>query len=136
MAYLTDKEKRLLFSALTREKKVCIEVDKECCREPYEDKLETVVESLERKFYYDRYEKEIRNKVIDEFAELMKERLKDIQFAEIQGIDVCPCSKTGEECPYINQDIGCQYCAREHTIQEVDKITEQLKAGAGNENNS
>lgn len=77
MAYLTDKEKRLLFSALTREKKVCIEVDKECCREPYEDKLETVVESLERKFYYDRYEKEIRVKAIDEFVNTLTQRLTD-----------------------------------------------------------
>ena len=68
MAYLTDKEKRLLFSALSREKEVCKQLDKECCREPYEETLESVVKSLERKFYYDRFEKEIRNKVIDEFV--------------------------------------------------------------------
>lgn len=72
MAYLTDKEKRLLFSALSREKEICKQVDKECCREPYEKTLESVVESLERKFYYDRYEKEIRNKAIDEFAEALR----------------------------------------------------------------
>ena len=74
-----------------------------------------------------------RVKAIDEFAELMKEKLKDIQFAEFQGIDVCPCAKTGEECPYINQDIGCQYCAREQTIKEIDEIAEKMKAGATNE---
>lgn len=77
MTYLTDKEKRLLFSALSREKKICKQVDKECCREPYEDKLETVVESLERKFHYDRYEKEIRNKAIDKFANILIPRLTD-----------------------------------------------------------
>ena len=110
-----------------------IERTEECTGETLVDINELVDEILTIS-YIDTTE--IRNKVIDEFAELMKERLKDIQFAEIQGIDVCPCSKTGEECPYINQDIGCQYCAREHTIQEVDKIAEQMKAGAGNENNS
>ena len=67
------------------------------------------------------------NKAIDEFAEALKERLKGMQMVELQGEDVCPCAETGEECPYINQDIGCQYCAREHTIQEVDEIAEQLK---------
>ena len=66
MAYLTDKEKRLLFSALSREKDVCIKVDKERCRESYEQSLQSVVESLERKFYYDRFEKDIRNKAIEE----------------------------------------------------------------------
>ena len=81
------------------------------------------------------HDDEIRAKVIDEFAELMKEKLKDMQFAEFQSIDVCPCAKTGEECPYINQDIGCQYCAREQTIKEIDKIAEQLKAGGENEIN-
>lgn len=74
--------------------------------------------------------KEIRAKAIDEFAERMKERLKGMQMAELQGEDVCPCAETGKECPYINQDIGCQYCAREHTIKVVDEIAEQLKGGA------
>lgn len=74
-------------------------------------------------------EQEIRNKAIDEFVEALKERLKGMQMVELQGEDVCPCAETGEECPYIGQDIGCQYCAREHTIQEVDEIAEQMKAG-------
>lgn len=73
MSYLTDKEKRLLFSALTREKKVCKQVDDECCREPYETSLESIVCGLERKFYYDRFERDIRNRAIDEFAKKIKE---------------------------------------------------------------
>lgn len=72
MAYLTDKEKRLLLSALSREKEVCKQVDKDFYREPYETKLETIVKNLERKFYHNRFEREIRAKVIDEFAERMK----------------------------------------------------------------
>lgn len=70
-----------------------------------------------------------REKAIDEFAERMKERLKGMQMAELQGEDVCPCSESGEYCPYINQDIGCQYCAREQTIKDIDEIAEQLKEG-------
>lgn len=78
MSYLTDKEKRLLFSALTREKKVCEEVDKGCCREPYEIPLKRVVEGLERKFYYDRFEKEIRDETIEEFKNiLLKQEVVD-----------------------------------------------------------
>lgn len=77
MAYLTDKEKRLLFSALSREKKICKQVDKECCREAYEDTLESVVKKLEKKFYYDRFEKEIRAKAIDEFVNTLIPRLTD-----------------------------------------------------------
>lgn len=69
MSYLEDYEKRLLFSALHREKKICEKIDKECTGKI---KLKPIVESLERKFYYDKFEKEIRNKVIDEFAERLK----------------------------------------------------------------
>ena len=75
-------------------------------------------------------EAEIRAKAVDEFAEVLKERLKGMQMVELQGEDVCPCAKTGEECPYMNQDIGCQYCAREQTIRDIDEIAEQLKGGA------
>ena len=103
MAYLTDKEKRLLFSALTREKKVCVEVDKECCREAYEDTLESVVKNLEKKFYYDRFEKEIRAKAIDEFAEKMEQlALKWFDKGKI-------------------------------TLRAINEIAEQLKAGGINE---
>lgn len=74
-------------------------------------------------------EAEIRAMVIDEFAEKLKERLTGMQMVELQGEDVCPCAETGEECPYMNQDIGCQYCAREQTIKDIDEIAEQLKEG-------
>lgn len=79
------------------------------------------------------YKKEIRNKAIDEFAEQLKERILGMQMVELQGEDVCPCRETGEECPYMNQDIGCQYCAREQTIKDVDKIAEKMKVGATDE---
>lgn len=76
---------------------------------------------------------EIRNNAIDEFAERLKERLKGMQMVELQGEDVCPCSETGEDCPYMNQDVGCQYCAREQTIKDIDEIVEKLKGGATDE---
>ena len=75
-------------------------------------------------------EQEIRAKAIDEFAERLKDRIVGMQMAELQGEDVCPCHETGEECKYMNQDIACQYCAREQTIKEIDEIAEQLKGGA------
>lgn len=89
MAYLTDTEKRILFSALLREKEVCIKVDNECCREPYEETLKSVVDSLEHKFYYDRYEKEIRNKTIEDVIKLVNFLIADL--------DVEGCTKYGNE---------------------------------------
>lgn len=71
--------------------------------------------------------KKIRNKAIDEFAERLKERIVGMQMAELQGEDICPCAENGKECPYINQDIGCQYCAREHTIKEIDEIADEMR---------
>lgn len=71
--------------------------------------------------------KQGRIDAIDEFAELLKERLKGMQMVELQGEDVCPCKETGEDCPYMNQDVGCQYCAREQTIKDIDEIAEQMK---------
>ena len=68
-----------------------------------------------------------RIKAIDEFTERLKVRLKGMQMAELQGEDVCPCAENGEDCPYMNQDIGCQYCARERTVKDIDEIAEQLK---------
>ena len=70
MAYLEDYEKRILFSALAREKKICRTIDR--LEPPKGTPLVKIVESLERKFYYNRFEKEIRAKAIDEFAEEMK----------------------------------------------------------------
>jgi len=58
MAYLTPKEKSLLFAALTKEEKVC--------KENGFPELVPVVQSLHQKFKYDRYEVEIRNKTIEE----------------------------------------------------------------------
>ena len=66
MAYLSDYEKRILFSALARDKEVCKEIDKDSLSK--EIPLTPIVESLERKFYYDRFEKEIKNKAVDDFA--------------------------------------------------------------------
>ena len=72
--WLTDIEKRILLSALTREKSVCIEVDKQCkLREAYEQSLQSVCESLEHKFYYDRLFKQIRADAIDDFVQKVKE---------------------------------------------------------------
>lgn len=74
MGYLTPKEKSILFSALTKEEKLC--------KENGLEDLVPVVKSLERKFYYDRFEKDIRNEVIDEFAEQIKKMCKGITIAE------------------------------------------------------
>lgn len=68
------------------------------------------------------------NKAIDEFAEALKERLKGMQMLELQGEDVCPCAETGG-CLYMNCDVGCQYCAREQTIKDIDEIAERMKGG-------
>ena len=76
MGYLEDYEKRLLFSALRREKKICEEIDKECTGKI---KLKPIVERLEHKFYYDRFEKEIRNKVIDEFVERLSTNVESFE---------------------------------------------------------
>lgn len=91
--WLTDKEKRILFSALTREKSVCIQVDKQCePREPYEQSLQSVCESLEHKFYYDRLfkqmEKQIREEAIDDFVNrVLKEGIIGlVQYAKIKEI--------------------------------------------------
>ena len=108
--WLTDKEKRILFSALTREKSVCIQVDKQCePREPYEQSLQSVCESLEHKFYYDRLfkqmEKQIREEAIDDF----------VNFAGT--------------LPTVEEEDG--------TIRPMwlEEIAEQLKAGGMNEYN-
>ena len=75
------------------------------------------------------FKQEVRAKAIDEFAELMKERLKGMQMLELQGENLCPCNESCKDCSYVNQDIGCQYCAREQTIKDVEEIAEQLKGG-------
>ena len=77
MEWLTDKEKRILFSALAREKKVCVKEDNQRePREPYEHSLKYVCDSLEHKFYYDRLfnkmEKKIREMAIDDCIKIIK----------------------------------------------------------------
>ena len=48
---LTDKEQRIFLAAMSREEKVCKQVDEECrnCREPYEDSLVHICHEIERK---------------------------------------------------------------------------------------
>ena len=113
--WLTDKEKRILLSALTREKSVCIQVDKQCePREPYEQSLQSVCESLEHKFYYDRLfkqmEKQIRAEAIDDFV---KEICKMIVQSENNG--------------------NYRFYAVE-IKQAIADLSEQLKAGGENDN--
>lgn len=116
MGYLTDSEKRLLFSALTREKGICKVIDKQ-----KQDGilLTPIVESLERKFYYDRFEKEIRNRTIDEIIEKFK------------GIGIengYHCSDA--HCEYcIGDDEDCEIC-RDTFRKEIDVIAEEMKRGA------
>lgn len=46
---LTDKEKRIFLAAMYKERKVCEEVDKNICREAYEDSLVWICKEIERK---------------------------------------------------------------------------------------
>ncbi len=69
MAYLTDREKSILFSALTREERVC--------KEHGFDDLVKVCKRLTFLFSYNRFEKQIRNAVINKFSQMaMKEFTK------------------------------------------------------------
>lgn len=71
MAYLTDTEKRLLFSALTREKEVCKKIDDDKIDDGTCTMLVPIIESLERKFRHDRFEKKIYNKAIDDCIKVL-----------------------------------------------------------------
>ena len=120
--WLTDKEKRILFSALTREKSVCIKVDKQCePREPYEQSLQSVCESLEHKFYYDRLfkqmEKQIRAEAIDDFAEKLKSKC-DGMINEEWNSNVAPMSWAEAYADFKD---------------DIYDIAEQLKEGMKNE---
>ena len=46
---LTDKEQRIFLAAMSREEKVCKEVDAEMTREPYEDSLVRICHEIIRK---------------------------------------------------------------------------------------
>lgn len=82
MGYLTNTEKRLLFSALRREKEVCQKIDNSKVDDGTCTMLVPIVESLESKFRYDRLEKFIRNNAIDEFAERLRLDCLDSCFHE------------------------------------------------------
>lgn len=107
MAYLNDTEKRLLFSALSREKEICKVID-----EQKQDGilLTPFVESLERKFYYDRFEKEIRAKAIDEF---------------LHNAEVKICDKILQNQSRLDFASGLSVANR-----MLDEIAEQMKEGA------
>ena len=46
---LTDKEQRIFLAAMSREEKVCAEVDRNSTREPYEDSLMSICREIKRK---------------------------------------------------------------------------------------
>lgn len=46
---LTDSEQRIFLAAMARESQVCLEVDKQHTREPYEDSLVHVCQEIIRK---------------------------------------------------------------------------------------
>lgn len=83
MSYLTDGEHRILLAALRREKEFCsrqLTSSKECVK---------IVQSLERKFYYDRFEQEIRDKAIDTFMVAIETLVKlhgAVVLSEVQEI--------------------------------------------------
>ena len=117
--WLTDKEKRILFSALTREKRVCIKVDKQLKQNG--QSLQSVCESLEYKFYYDRLfkqmEKQIRAEAIDDFANGISEYL-GVENATKYG------NKNAEQ-----QRISYDTLMKYEIADAIEDIAEQLKAG-------
>lgn len=118
MAYLNDTEKRLLLSALHREKGICKSIDE---RKSDGILLAPFVESLERKFYYDRFEKEIRNKAIDEFVKKLK--------YELNG-NIIPDKEKFTYARKQQEQICHQNTTLKRAIKYVDYIAEQMKGGA------
>lgn len=112
MSYLTDSEKQLLFSALHREKEVCQKIDDTKVEDATCKMLVPIVKSLERKFYYDRFEKEIREMVIDEFCEKLSERLTEISDnTTIYGVK------------------NVDFLTLDTVIDEIGDIAEEVKRG-------
>lgn len=107
MGYLTHKEKSLLFSALTREEKVC--------KENGFEELVPVVKSLEGKFYYDRFEKEIRNKAINEFAKRLKTDYVNFELYYIF-----------QDSEFADDNTSLKYYQK-----MIDEIAEELKTAKG-----
>lgn len=128
MAYLTDDEKRLLFSALLREKKVCKEIDKNS-ENTSNKMLVPIIVSLQKKFKHNQFEQDIyekaykdgqdkglsdgrffgRNEAIDEFAQKLKQEIS---------------------YRYGTGEINAAYNAKDKTLKLVDYITTQLKKGS------
>lgn len=61
-----------------------------------------------------------------EFAEKVKSQIMIMQAAELRGEDMCPCKETGMECKYIGSNVSCQYCTRETTLKQIDKLLKEL----------
>lgn len=91
MAYLTDMEKRLLFSALSREKKVCQKIDDDKIDDGTCKMLVAVIESLERKFLYDRFEKRIYNKAINDCIKVLQTEIPKYSNATNDRSDMVEC---------------------------------------------
>lgn len=89
MSYLTDGEKRILLSAIDREKRVCEQIDKEHPDAPAP--LMPVIKSLERKFMYDRFEKDIetqaKTKLIEEAHWTLNKEIEQAEEYSIAGYD-------------------------------------------------
>lgn len=114
MAYLNDTEKRLLFSALSREKEICKKIDDRKVEDATCKMLVPVVESIERKFYYDRFEKEIRSKAIDEAIE-----------TSAKAICVGCGYLDGHKCTYEGGNCGVS----KPMLETVVRALEQMKGG-------
>lgn len=97
MSYLTDGEKRILLSAIGRERRMCEQIDKEHPDAPIP--LTPVVKSLERKFFYDKFEKDIeaqtKSKLIEEAYWTLSKEIEQAEEYSIAGDDTM--YKTEEE---------------------------------------
>lgn len=104
MGYLTDTEKRLLFSALRREKEVCQKIDNDKVDDGDCTMLVPIIESLEHKFKYDRMEKSIRNKAIDEFSERLRLDCLDSCFHEAHLLHILKVAEELKENGGLNNE--------------------------------
>ena len=114
MEWLTDKEKRILFSALTREKEICIQVDNDFNSITHYQSLKSVCESLEHKFYYDRLfkhiEMQIRIETINDFVDACKDNI----MCQTSGLKTNEIEKIAKQL--MNKTLNSKY--------GVDKICE------------
>lgn len=89
MSYLTDGEKRILLSAIGRERRVCEQIDKEHPETPVP--LTPITKSLEKKFMYDRFEKDIKTqaktKLIEEAYWALNKEIEQAEEYSIAGYD-------------------------------------------------